>query len=583
MAMFPSLFEAVTREMTFTLFKSGRSSVLNTCRDFSSAIITGDGHLFMIEEGIPVHVGAINLVVQEALKYFDDLMPGDCIMNNCPYTGNTHHADVTLSVPVFHDDELVFWVVNRAHQADIGAPIPSMYLPYAKEIYEEGLHFPCLRVQRDYRDLKDIIRMCRMKIRVPDQWYGDYLAQIGAVRIGERRVAELLNKHGISKLKIFVEDWLNYSEQLVIKSIRGLPKATLKREIKYDPVPSVATEGIPLKVEITIDPEAPNITVDLTDNIDNLPCGLNLSYATTLAAVYSGIFFNLDPDIPHNEGSLRHITVKVAEGKIAGIPKHPVGTSVATTNLCDRLFNLVWSAFGQLGMGHGKAESLSGVAATCFIASGTDWRRGGRPFINQFNAPAAYGGPASYGHDGWVTFIGPCVSGVMNLDSIELTEQRFPIIFDCSELMPDSGGAGQWDGAPGSITIYGPRKNPMTCAWIDDAHVYPPRGILGGESGLRHQIFKIDVEGREKALPVFGLEILQPGEKMMSILGGSGGYGSPLDRDPELVRKLAKAEWITLKRAREVYGVMLKTETERFEVDYEATERLRRKMRGERI
>ncbi|MHA1605113.1 MAG: hydantoinase B/oxoprolinase family protein, partial [Candidatus Freyarchaeota archaeon] len=333
MIILPRMFEAITREITFTLMKSGRSGVINTARDFSSAIVTGDRRLFMIEEGLPVHLGSIHLSVQETLKLFDDLAPGDCIMNNCPYTGNTHHADVTMMVPVFYDDELVFWSVNRAHQADIGAPIPTMYPFPATTIYEEGLHFPCVRVQRDYRDIKDVIRICRMKIRVQDQWYGDYPAQVGAVRIGERRIIELCDRYGVDALKTFVDEWLDYSERLMIQEIKKLPKATIEHETKHTPpimfpkgpysLPGVA-DGIPLRVKITIDPDDARITIDLRDNIENQPFGFNMSYATTLACVCTGVFNNLDPNLPHDEGVLRWITLLVDEGKIVGTPRYPV-------------------------------------------------------------------------------------------------------------------------------------------------------------------------------------------------------------------------------------------------------------------
>ncbi|MHA1209753.1 MAG: hydantoinase B/oxoprolinase family protein [Candidatus Freyarchaeota archaeon] len=602
MIILPRMFEAITREITFTLMKSGRSGVINTARDFSSAIVTGDGRLFMIEEGLPVHLGSIHLSVQETLKLFDDLAPGDCIMNNCPYTSNTHHADVTMMVPVFYDDELVFWSVNRAHQADIGAPIPTTYPFPATTIYEEGLHFPCVRVQRDYRDIKDVIRICRMKIRVPDQWYGDYLAQVGAVRIGERRIIELCDKYGVDALKTFVDEWLDYSERLMIQEIKKLPKATIEHETKHDPpimfpkgpyslpeiLPQVA-DGIPLRVKITIDPDDARITIDLRDNIENQPFGFNMSYATTLACACTGVFNNLDPNLPHNEGALRRITLLVDEGKIVGIPRYPASTAIATTNLADRLVNLVSSAFAKLGPPWGMAEGNPGMPISSGVISGYDWRRPGPPgevnYINQLIVGGGSGGgPAVHGHDGWLSYGIPVTGGVIYVDSIELNEQRFPILYKELGIVMDSGGAGKWNGAPSGFCIFGPRKHPMVVAWVCDGIKFPPKGVLGGESGHPALAAKIDAQGNETELLGMGIETVQPGELIKSIMAGGGGYGDPLERDPELVRIRVRDKWVSPEKARRVYGVVLKNvdDPEKIEVDYEATERLRAELRERR-
>jgi N-methylhydantoinase B len=604
MIVLPRMFETISREMTHTLIQSGRSGVLNTARDFSSAIITGDGRLFMIEEGLPVHLGTIHLSVLETLKLFDDLAPGDCIFNNCPYTGNDHHADITIMVPVFYDDELVFWSVNRAHQADIGAPIPTTYPYPATTIYEEGLHFPCVRIQRDYKDLKDIVRICRIKIRVPDQWYGDYLAQVGAARIGERRIIELCDRYGSDTLKSFVEEWLDYSERLMIEEIKNLSKMSIENETTHDPpvmfpngpysIPATTpavSNGIPLKVKIDIDPEEAFITVDLRDNIENQPFGFNLCYATTLTGAYTGIFNNLSPELPHNEGALRRIKVLVEEGKVIGIPRFPASTAVSTTNVCDRLVNMVSSAFAKLGPPWGMAEGNPGMPISAAVISGYDWRRPGIPgeinYVNQIiMCGGAAGGPAVDGHDGWLTYAIPVTGGVLYMDSVELNELRFPIIFKEYGIVEDSGGAGKYDGAPSGILVYGPRKDPMVVAYVCDAVKFPAKGVLGGEAGhlcvpSKLKIFKSGKE-KESVLPGMGVETLKRGEFIRSIIAAGGGYGNPLERDPELVKIRVRDEWISQTKARETYGVVLKNldDPKRIEVDYEATDNLRKELKN---
>lgn len=605
MIILPRMFESITREMTFTLMKSARSGVINTARDFSSAIVTADGRLFMIEEGLPIQMGTIHLSVQNALKFFDDLVPGDCIMNNCPYTGNTHHAEITIMVPIFYEGELVFWAISRAHQADVGAPIPTTYPFTASDIYQEGIYLPCIRCQREYEDINDIIRMVRYKVRVPDQWYGDYLAQVGSARIGEKKVKELVEKYGIETIKTFIEKWFDYSEKLMIEEIKKLKPAELQGELKHDPpimypngpysppgvTPEVA-DGIPMRAKMKIEPEKALITVDLRDNIENQPFGFNLCWSTTLAAVYAGIFNNINPQLPHNEGALKRIKILADEGKIAGKPKFPASTAVSTTNLADRLINLIGMLFAELGPPWGMAEGNPGIPISAAVVSGYDWRKPGEPgqvnYIDQLIITGGSGGgPAVAGYDGYIAYSQPCSGGVLNGDSVELNELRFPITYKEFGILTDSGGAGKYEGAPGGICIYGPRKHPMTAGYVTDGMVFAPKGVRGGKSGhpLVAKKLKIYSSGKvkERDIPPMGTITLTAGEYLKSIHGGGGGYGDPLERDPERVRIKVRDGLVSEEKARDVYGVIFKNvnEPEKIDIDYEATKQKRNQLAEE--
>src|SRR5581483_368730 len=192
MAVIANRLDAIVREMTTTLLRAGRSAVINVARDFSCSIVTAQDELLASAEGVPVHVFGSHLQSAEMRRRHPDLMEGDAYLDNDPYTGNSHHADHTILVPVFVDDEHLFTAVAKAHQADLGNSQPTQYMPFAKDIYEEGaLNFPCVLVQRDHEDIDDVIRMCRRRIRVPEQWYGDYLAMLGSARTGERRLKQL--------------------------------------------------------------------------------------------------------------------------------------------------------------------------------------------------------------------------------------------------------------------------------------------------------------------------------------------------------------------------------------------------------
>ena len=152
LSVLSSRFEAIMREMTNTIIRTSRSAIIKNARDFSVGVLTADHRMISVEDGLPIHISALDLSTRSISELFDDVSEGDAFLNNCPFLGATHHADLDVIVPVFHNGQLLFWVLARCHHADIGAPLPTTYLPYAATIYEEGLHFPCVRIQQDYTD-----------------------------------------------------------------------------------------------------------------------------------------------------------------------------------------------------------------------------------------------------------------------------------------------------------------------------------------------------------------------------------------------------------------------------------------------
>jgi N-methylhydantoinase B len=505
-----------------------------------------------------------------------DARKGDAFLHNDPYHGNTHHADHTILVPVFCGGEHVFTAVAKAHQADCGNGQPTTYAAYAKDIYEEGaLNFPCVRVQRDYEHVDDVIRMCRARIRVPDQWYGDYLATLGAARIGERRLEDLVAKYGVEAVRSFCDAWFDYSERLMVRELSELPAGRLVGTGRHDPVPGLVPDGIPLRVEIAIDPAEAMVDVDLRDNIDCVPAGFNESRACAISSVIIGVFNQLPRPVPHNEGSFRRIRVHLRENCVAGIPLHPTCCSVATTNVADRLINITQSAFAGLGDGYGLAEGAVGSGPGFGVISGADARRGDASYINQVYF-ASSGGPGAPSEDGWLFYGIPVCAGLMYRDSIEVAEQKYPIVIDEVRLLADSEGAGRFRGAPGSRVRFGPTDRPMTVAYVIDGHHDPPRGVLGGGDAQPHDVVRRTADGAEHELPKVGAVELVPGETVVSVTNGGGGYGPPSERDPERVRRDVEAGYVSAGRAAEVYGVaVLRQADGRCAVNAEATARLR--------
>lgn len=563
---------AIVREMSNTLLRAARSAVINMGRDFSCAICTADNKLLSTAEGLPVHIFGMHMQTAAMCELHSDLREGDAFLHNDPYLGNSHPADHTILVPVFVDGEHMFTTCAKAHQADIGNSQPTTYVADARDVYHEGaLIFPCVRVQRDGKNVEDIIRMCRTRIRVPEQWYGDYLAAVGAARVGEQRLKELVEKFGKDRVKSFIREWFDYSERRMAKTISQLPGRRLRREGRHDPIRPILPEGIPLNVDVEIDPAQEKIVIDLTNNIDCVDCGLNQSEATSINNVVSGVFNCVESDIPHNSGSLRRIDVRLRENCVVGIPRFPHSCSMATTNVAHWLVNLTQSAFADLGDSYGLAEGGGAMSVAFSVVSGKDRRRKNEPYINQLIL-GVNGGPASPRSDGWVMYGLPVVGGLMYRDSIELDELKHPILIRSLRLIPDSGGAGRFRGAPGCEIIVGPRYDPMTIVVPCDMQENPPRGVRGGYDGAPARTWKIDREDGMTDLPNFVTVTLQPGEWIAGTDNGGGGYGNPLTRDIERVVHDIRENFVSRAAAERIYGVVL---NEVGEVDLAGTERRR--------
>jgi N-methylhydantoinase B len=434
--------------------------------------------------------------------------------------------------------------------------VPSTYLPFAKNIFEEGLHFPCVRVAQDYKEKKDILRIGSMRNRVPDMWLGDVSAQIGACRTGERRIGELLTRYGRDTIMGFVEDWFDYGARCAKAAIAKLPAGSYSYETRHDPVPGVADEGIPVRVTINVDPDKGEILVDIRDNIDNVPGGLNLSENTATGSCRIGVFNNLDESIPHNEGAKSQIKVLMREGAVVGKPKYPVGTSVATTNVNDRLMIAGNCVFSRMGAPYGQAESGSHLPAGVGVISGHDPFKNGKSYVNQVFVGYA-GGGARDGYDGWLTYCGPANAGLIQLDSVEVDESMYPIVIERRGVMPGSQGFGEYEGAPTTGGVFYPLDHDMTIVYAADGTSFPPRGVLGGGDGGKSETIKL-VGGEKVVLPAFSEETIEDGTKIEFSACGGGGYGDPLKRDPKRVAATVNRGWLSREDAQAVYKVALK-------------------------
>jgi N-methylhydantoinase B len=562
LAVLSSRFTGIVRSMSNTLLRSGRSVVLNTGRDFSCCVITAEDELFAIAECLPIHVlSGPDLMARSMKELHAELRPGDAFLHNSPYHGNSHAADVSILVPVFDDEgRHRFTVLSKAHVADIGNAEPTTYSARARDVYEEGaVILPCVKVQDAYRDIEDVIRMCRLRIRVPDTWWGDHLALLGAARIGEREVTRLASEVGWDRLDAFVRAWLDYSELRMAEIIGLLPNGDITVANCHDPFEQVP-DGIPIKATVSISDD--RVDVDLRDNPDCQPCGLNLSEATARSAAMLGVMNSINGYAPPNAGTFRRIHVHLRENCVAGIPRHPVSCSVATGNVADRVANAVQRGIAELAPGYGMAENGLCFPASAGVISGYDRRWGNREsFIDQLvlGYSCGAGGPQA---DGWLTM--GCVgdAGVLQWNSIEIDELRFPIRIDAHRVVADTEGAGKHRGAPAVEMQMTVTQGDIEHMYLSDGTVNAPLGARGGLPGARASQALRGADGVVREADLCGRLSLSDGDALFSRCNGGAGYGDPLERAPERVAKDVREGIVGRDRARDVYAVALDAEDE---------------------
>jgi N-methylhydantoinase B len=566
-------FDGIARKMSNVLLRTGRSGVLNRAKDLSCCIVSRSCELVSAAESLPIHVlSGPDLMARTMHRYHPALRRGDAFLENSPYHGCSHSADHTIVVPVIDESgNHQFTVMAKAHQADIGNSQPTTYFASAVDVYQEGaLIFPSVKVQEGYRMIEDVVRMCEMRIRVPQQWHGDFLAMIGAARVGEQALLDLGVEFGWELLQEFATEWLDYGERRMMEVIRALPAGSGSATSTHDPMTGTPAEGLMIKSTVFVEPDEATIRVDLTDNPDCVPSGLNLSEACSRSAAYLGVLNSIGADLPRNGGALRRIKVDLRENCIVGVPLHPTSCSLATTNIADRATAATQKAFAEIGENLGMAEVGAINPPAKGVLSGVDPRTGKR-FINQLFLGST-GGPGTAQGDAWLTYSHVGNGAMAYIESIEMAELHHPILVRERALLSDSEGAGKHCGAPSLRISFEALDTSLTLVYASDGTINRAAGIRGGLAGGAAAQYLIELDNTRTELPPASQLLMQPGQLIVSIGTGGGGYGAPVHRDPHRVAADVRAGLISQERAASVYRVAVQGG----EVEESGTLRLRK-------
>ena len=530
--------ESIAQEMTEAMLRTAMSQILNSSRDFSTAILDGECQLVAQGEGIPVHISALPVAGAAVRDYFgDDIHDGDLFILNDPYFGGSHLPDITIIRPVFYEGRLLFYGVNRAHHSDVGGGTHGGYNPGANEIFQEGLRIPPLRLYDKGVPRHDVLQMMAANVRQSENFLGDLNAQIGSVMLAARRIESLLTEYGADRLMAVVSEILAATERQVRQFVSSWPDGVYYGESFVDD-DGFDSKLVPIRAKVTIDGDS--MTIDLSDSSPQVEGFINSAYANTRSLAHAAIMYLAPMDVARNEGSMRPVRIVAPRGLV--VNANPPAPVCMSTNHCAE--EVVEAVFKALAPAIPAAVSAGFSRRLRYAITGHDPRTG-RQFIWHFFL-ARGGGGASEGVDGWSNVGEVNVAGGIRSPSIEVTEERFPFFIERHELRPDSGGVGAWRGGLGAVCdlVY-EGEGPALLNTAGDGIVVPPFGLFGADDGLPHH-YKIVTNGSERVLGSKEVGVVvNPGDHIVCLSSGGGGFGQPDDRDRDAAAWDLKNGYVT--------------------------------------
>ncbi|HEU5319779.1 MAG TPA: hydantoinase B/oxoprolinase family protein, partial [Methylomirabilota bacterium] len=434
---------AIVAEMGEAMLRTSYSQILNSSRDFSTAVCDAQARLVAQAEHVPIHVGAIPWAVEAVRDAFAGrVRPGDVYLLNDPYHGNNHLPDLTAFVPVFVAGALRFWSVNRAHQSDIGGSTHGAYNPAATEIWQEGLRITPLKLYDAGELREDLLTMLATNVRHPHDFLGDLRAMIGSARVGERRLLALCEDYGAPAVVAAVDEILDGAERQARACIREWKDGVYRGESVLDDDGHGAED---VHVRAVVTKRGDGLTVDLSGSHAQVTGFVNSSFPNTMSAVHMALAYLIDPRTPKNSGTFRPVTVVARQGTVVW-PYPPAPVTLATNHCAQEVAEAVIKALAPAC----PERVIAGWSRRFRVAlKGVDPRTG-RPFIwHMFHARG--GGGASPAGDGWCTAGEGQAAGGIKFGSVEVAEVRFPLTFEEHEFRSDSGGDGQYRGGVGSV------------------------------------------------------------------------------------------------------------------------------------
>ena len=553
-------------EMAVALYRTAYSTVVRDCLDYSTSLCDANGDMIAQGVTIPLHLGAVPYAMETLFKKFEgDMEPGDVFIMNDPFDGGMHIPDIFIVKPIFHGEERIGFAVSTAHHLDLGGRLPGSSACDNTEIFHDGLRIPWLKLH--HRGVPDdaLYTLLRANVRVPRMTLGDLNAQLSACHIGERRILELAAKYGIETFRSCAADLIDYTERLVRAEIASWPDGS---HTFTDYLDSNGVGGPRVKLRVTLTVEGDSLTADFRGTDPQAPGAINNSLSFTASVANLCVRSVFREEIPNTAGMFRPIRIVTEPGTVV----HGVMPAASSMRGITG-FRLVDTMFG----------ALSGIVPDRVMAAG----EGGNSLViiggeHEDKSPYVYfelicgtwgGRPDRDGIDG-ITNPANVASNV----PVEQAESEYPLRIERYGLVDDSGGAGKYRGGMAIEREWTLLRDDAHLAIRSDRRDHPPYGLYGGLPGSTSNSIRRG-PGGEEVLPTMISTRLGAGESLYHRQPGGGGWGDPLEREPEQVARDVRNGKVTPQSARREYGVAL---DEGFAVLEEETDRLRSEIRASR-
>jgi N-methylhydantoinase B len=516
LAIFQSAVHSIAEEMGAALRRTALSPNIKERRDYSCAIFDSQARVIAMGDHMPVHLGSMPMSVQAAVAAIS-FGPGDIAILNDPFAGGTHLPDITMVLPVFEpgQDTVAFYVANRAHHADVGGTFPGSMGP-ANEIFQEGLRIPPVRIVRGGQIDREMLNLILLNVRTPNEREGDLESQIGACRVGQQRLLQLVEKYGAPQLRVLIEELLDYSERLVRAQLRAMPAGEFSAEDWLDD-DGVSDEPRRIAVRLRFDPAAASLDVDFAGSSAQVAGSVNAVRAITLSACFYMLRCLLGEDAPATAGILRPITLHTPLGSIVdALPPAPVaGGNVETSQ---RIVDVLLRALAQAIPARVPAASAGTMSN---LTIGGEDPRTGEPFT--YYETAAGGMGARPGLNG-ISGVQTHMTNSLNTP-IEALEYAYPFRVLRYAYRDGSGGDGQFSGGDGLIREVELLADAQVTL-LADRRKMGPYGLEGGADGAPGRAWVIR-SGSEAVteLPGKWSSRLAKGDRLHIETPGGGGWG----------------------------------------------------------
>lgn len=571
LAVVQSGLVGVAREMGKIMERASYSAILNEGKDFSCAVFNAGGELVAEGEFVLVHLAAMHEAVKVLIRHFgDDWAEGDIAIHNDPFEGGSHLPDINIVRPVFADGEIIAYVATRAHYPDVGGIVPGSFSGDAATLFHEGIAIPPLKLARaDVLD-EQLISLWSRNVRVSRRLRADLLAQVASVRVGERRVLELVQRSGAHQVREILAVIPDYGEQLMRSRIAA--RLAGGNEL-YDFMDDAGPGSSPVRIHLRAEVTGSSVTFDYTKSDPQAACPINAPLAVLKSATFGAMKCLLAPELPLNSGMYRPFEVLTTPGSVVD-PVAPAPVAAGNTNTSQRIFDIVVAAVGEL-LKDGSGGMAGSYSANSDIGIGGVDPRTGEEFVLYMMPVGGIGArPTLDGESALINYMGNCSS-----QPVEVWEAMHPLMVREYRLRPDSGGPGRRRGGLGLDLAYEALVDDIELSLFTERQRFAPLGLDGGHP-TDPGYYELERDGQRIPLrtKASGLR-LRRGDAVILRTAGGGGYGDPLERETARVALDVTRRLVTREQAEATYGVVL---DDGGNVDEAATAKRRRELMARR-